>query len=399
MTRWFLADLRTGRQLQDIRPIDGNGSRTLNSPEDLSCTLDMNDPRTIALGLRNTATVAKTVIAAAEGDFILGAGPIWVSNYDRDAATLKLSGKGAWSYYDHRYIEQLLAETVSVNDFTIPDPSDTSKTMPNPALLTSITGWDLGTIAKKLLQLAHSWTNGSIPVVFDVDRAGTREENVQGLEFKNLGEMLKQYTQREGGPDIRFLPRFTADRLGIEWVLETGTETEPLLASKSIPLWDLTVAKPAASGLQIGTDGSNLASMAWFTGGRSSDEVLVARSEDSTITDAGFPMFEAVDSSHSSVELQGTLDDYAREATLRGRQPKETWSFKAERHRNPRLGSYLEGDWCDLKIARYQPAQAGRARKGDPYVVEGGTFRHRIVSVGWSVKSELVDVQCMPKVG
>jgi hypothetical protein len=396
--RWLLADLRTGRQLQDIRPIDGSGSRAINSPEDLSCTLDLNDPRTIALGLRNTGTVAKTILAAAEGDFILGAGPIWAANYDRDGATVKLTAKGFWSYYDHRYIEQLLAATIDVNDFTIPNPEDPTGTIANPDLRTSLSGWDLGTLAKKLLQLAHTYTGGSIPVVFEADRAGTRVENVDGLDLKNLGEMLKQYSQREDGPEIRFLPRFTADRLGIEAVFQTGSEAQPLLASQTVHNWDMTVRKPAVSGLKIDIDGTDMAGLAWLTGGRKADEVLIARSLDTTLTDTGYPLLEKADTSHSSVEIQGTLDAYARAITTNGRRPRETWSFKAETARKPFLGAYLEGDWCDLKIDRYEAARPGRARRGDPWVVEGGTFRHRILRIGWSVKSPLVDVQCMEKV-
>lgn len=397
--RWFIADLKTGRQIQDLRPVSGSGKRTLGAPEDLEVTLDLRDPRTIALGLRNSAGVGKTVLAVADGDTILGAGPIWASTYSRDTAELRLTARGVWSYYDHRHVLPVVAGTVARNAFVVPDPDEPTKTIPNPALTTTLSGLDLGTVAKRLVQQAHAWTGGAIPVVFEADRAGTHTRAYLGPEFKNLGEALKQLSEVEGGPDIRFLPRFTADRLGVEWVLQAGTEESPLLASDTPAFWDLTVPRPAATGLVIDTDGTGLTSLAWATGGRSSDEVLVSRASNSALTDAGYPLLEALDSSHTSVSTVGTLDGYAGALAAFGSRPLEVWSFKARRDANPRLGTYLEGDWASLHVAPYQPASAGSAQVGDPYVVEGGTFQHRIVSLGWSLGSDLVDVQCMPRLG
>ena len=189
--RWFLADLRTGRQIQDLRPVAGSWSRSLNTPEDLSCDLDMLDPRTVALGLRNSATPGKAVLAVAEGDTVLGAGPIWATGYDRDSAKLTLTARGAWSYYDHRYVLPIAAASLGVGDFTIPDPGDPSKTIPNPVVTTTISGVDLGTVAKRLIAQAHAWTGGAIPVVLPADRAGEHTRTYIGAELKNLGEALE----------------------------------------------------------------------------------------------------------------------------------------------------------------------------------------------------------------
>ena len=297
MERWFLADLRTGRQIQDIRPLDGSWKRVINSPEDVECTLNLLDPATRALGVRNTATVAKSVLAVADGDVILGAGPIWAHDYDDDAGTLKLSAKGALSYYNFRYILPVLAAALAVGEFTVPDPEEPTGTIPNPLLTTTISGVDLGTIAKRLMQQAHEWTGGSIPVVFPADRAGDHERTYIGPEFKNLLEALTQLSEVDGGPDLRLLPRFTADRLGIEWELQTGTDAAPLLASPTVHRWTLGLPKASATGLRVNTDASAMTAQAWSTGGRQDDEVLVARSIDSTLTDAGYPLLESVDSS------------------------------------------------------------------------------------------------------
>ena len=441
MLRWFLADLRTGRQILDLPVLSARGRRLLNRPETLEVSLDLNDPDVVALQPRNTTAPGKAVLACAVGDVVLAAGPIWARDYDRNSGVLTVSAKGLWSYYDHRHILPLLAATVALTDFTVVDPENEGGTMPNPDLRTTLTGWELGTIAKKLVEQAHAWSGGSVPVVFEDDRAGVHERNYEGAEFESLGDVLARLQEVEGGPDIRFAPRFTTDKLGIEWVLETGTEAAPLLGSSVTHRWDVTAPDSPVSNLSIREDASRLADLGWATGGRAADETLVARSYGSTLVDLGYPLFE-VTSSHGSVVEQPTLDAHASHLTGYGAAPVEVWSFDVEAASQPFLGAYLEGDYCELDIAPYgsttytasaftgaesgyfttdgfTPAEAGyystdgltevepgyyssgtateSGLVGDPYIREGGTFRHRIIGFGWDQDGEVVSVECQPK--
>jgi hypothetical protein len=389
--RYFLADLRTGRQILDLNPITGPWERFLNQPESVSCTLDMRDKDTIALRPRIAAAAGRAVLAVAEGDVVLGAGPIWTHRYNSDDKTLQLNAKGLWSYWDHRYLLPLAAADIDVRDFTIPDPSAAGKTMPNPALATYLNGMELGTIAKRWVQQAREWTGGDVPVVFEDDRLAPSDEdherNIEGASFKKVGEVLRQLTEVEGGPDIRFRPRMTADKLGIEWVLETGTETKPMLAGSTVHEWSLGL-NSQVSGLNVSVDASALAGTAWATGGRSGDEVLVARSVDPYLVERGFPLLESLDSSHSSVSKQATLDGYAAEGTTLGRGPVEEWSFNVEADTNPKLSSYWEGDWCDISIPAYNPERGD----GDPYLFEKYTSRRRITGFSGNVKGDIVNI-------
>lgn len=395
MLRWFLADLRTGRQILDMQVVSGRWERFLNAPENLSCTLDMRDTDTIALRPRLTAAVGRAVLAVASDDAILAAGPIWAHDWDADERLLKLNARGLWSYYDHRFVLPVLAATIGVNDFTVPDPSAAGKTKANPSLGTYLTSLELGTIAKKLVQQAHAWTGGSVPVVFETDRAGVHERNFEGAELKNLGTVLKQLTEVEGGPDIRFKPRLTSDRLGIEWVLETGTETSPMLSGATTHLWNASVEESPLSGFGVTVDGGNLTGLGWATGGRSGDEVMVARSSDSWLTDHGWPLLESLDSSHSSVSEQGTLDGYATASTLQGRGPLEEWSFTVEANTSPRLAEFWEGDWCVVDVDGYNPDTG----TGDPYLYEPVYgARRRITGISGDEQGLTVKVTTAPEV-
>lgn len=396
MLRWFLADLKTGRQIRDLPVLSGRWERFLNAPETVEATLDLRDPATIALRLRLTAAPGRTVLAVAAGDVILAAGPIWAHRYDRDGRTLKLSARGLLSYYDHRFVLPAVAATTATDQFIIPDPSAAGKTKPNPAVGTYLNGFELGTIAKKWVQQAHAWTDGSVPVVFEADRTAATDENhqrnLEGGEFKNVGTVLRQLTEVQDGPDITFRPRLTVDRLGIEWVLMTGTEADPFIASGNIPLWSMRVPDSPVSDFSIGFDGSRIAGVGWATGGRSADTLVVGRSIDPTLTDAGYPLFEYLDSSHTTVSEQATIDRYAAEVTMIGRGAVEEWSFTVESGVQPTLGSYWEGDWCDLDTAAYDPATG----TGDPYLYEAGVHRLRITGMSGDEKALTVGINTQP---
>ncbi|GLU88962.1 hypothetical protein [Agromyces sp. NBRC 114283] len=399
MLRWFLADLRTGRQILDLQVMSGTWQRFLNAPEQIECTLNMRDPDTIALRPKVSAAVGRAVLAVANDDVVLAAGPIWVHDYDRSAGTLQLKAKGLWSYYDHRHILPVLAGTTPVTQFTIPDNTAAGKTKPNPAVGTYLNGLELGTIAKRLVQQAHAWTAGAVPVVFEADRPSASDEfherNFEGAEFKNLGTVLKQLSEVEGGPDIRFMPRLTADRLGIEWVLQTGTEANPLLAGTAQHSWNVSVPDSPVSNFNITVDGSNLAGLAWANAGRSADEVVVARASDSWLVDRGWALFESLDSTHSSVSVQATLDAYAKENVAIGRGPVEEWSFTVEANTSPMLGEYWEGDWCVVELAPYDAEQD---TGGDPYEFEGASTRRRITGISGDERGLTIDVTTAPEV-
>ena len=444
MLQWFLADLRTGRRLLDLPVLSGQWSRRLNEPETLEATVSMRNPDVIALNMRVASRTGRSLLVCASDDAVLGAGIVWSRRYTRDSRRLQLTAKGVWSYYDHRYILPVLAAETDLTDFTIPDPADEAKTIPNPDLSTTLTGWELGTIAKKLVQQAHAWTGGALPIVFEDDRTGTHERAFKGPEFKNLGTVLDQLTQVEGGPDIVFQPRFTPDRLGVEFVLRTGTELTPQLFGSAVHQWNLSASDAAISDLEIVEDASELAGLAWLTGGRSLDEVLVSRSSDTGLVDEGYPLFERLDSSHSSVEEQATLDGYAAEATAVGGAPIELWSFSARSSKQPTIGSYWEGDFCDIDIPAYGgtlrataiiPDEDGLVGSldlpygvdgeglvdvgpytedgeglveittgvertpiiGDPFLVEGGTFRRRIVGMSGDERGDWVKIITAPE--
>jgi hypothetical protein len=308
--------------------------------------------------------------------------------------------------FDHRLIIPLLAKTIGVTGWLVPDPSDPTKTMPNPALASSYAGIWLGTIAKRLVHQALSWTGGNLPIVFQPDEAdgnADHQRNYEGTDFKLVGDALKDLTNVDGGPDIMFPARFTEDLLGIEWLMQVGTVGRPQIHSDSVVRWNVTAPLSPVSGLKVTEDASKMASISWASAGRDADTVVVSRQIDDTLTDLGYPLMEVLDTSHTSVSEQPTLDKYARENLTAGQLPQETWSFDAEAYpvdegghpAGPQFGSYSVGDFCELDFQKWDPATG----VGDIYVQEGGTKRMRIIGMSGDESGEKIAVKAAPIIG
>jgi hypothetical protein len=145
-----------------------------------------------------------------------------------------------------------------------------------------------------------------------------------------------------------------------------------------------------------------MGSLAWMTGGRQTDDVLVARAYDPTLIDQGYPLLELVDSSHTTVSEQATLDKWANQAVSDGRGSEDVWSFTVKAYPindrvNPlarRLGRTTWATSARSSSLPYDPATG----IGDPYIAEGGTFRRRIVGISGDEQGEDIRIQCAAEV-
>lgn len=363
MVKFMIANLLDGRRIQTIPDvISGSWSEKLNAADSLSCTVPLNDPTIRRLGLANSATSGKSVLIAADGDTVLAAGPIWLHDFEDDGQRLTLTAAGMWSYFDHRTLLPLLAgrlpsdptvTTRFTNVSVDPDdpwPTDTRKSLQG--------------IARALVLQAQSWAGGNVPVILPAEIPGTAERTYKGSDVAFIGERLSQLTQVDGGPDIKFQPRFTADRLGVEWVMLIGTPTQPQIFGAIEPRFNVGLKRSSVSGLKVRVDGSGLGSQAFASGGNAADKVLITQSNDSTLLGAGFPLLELVDSGHSTVSELPTLQGYSDELVVGGRKPVMTISFDHDTSRIPSLGGFNVGDYASLRVRNnsYLPDGSYRAR-------------------------------------
>lgn len=392
-TRIVVADLRTGDRLVDLPVRSADWEDRLNTAETINATISVRNPAVQALSPRSATTPGKTILAVMEGDLVMAGGPIWARRYDRDRGTVQLGAAGVQSIFDYRLILPVIAQTYGLTQWIIPDPTDPTKTIPNPALASTYTGLWLGTILKRVIQQAIAWTGGDLPIIFQPDETSTNTNHnrtIQGTEFRTVGDFIRDTSRVIGGPEVNFQGRLRADRKGLEFLFQTGTGAQPFITSLSDVTWDLTAEKSPISNFQVDEDATGLASLAWQVGGRSTDTVKVARAYDPTLIDAGYPLMESFDSSHTDVSEQPYLDSLAAADVQNA--PLETWSFDALVNGRPSIAEYAVGDFHTVKIAKYNR----KLRIGDPWYPDGGQFRRRLVGRSGDHKGRTVKLQFAP---
>jgi len=349
---WLVGELATGR-VTTVIPLDqGIWTLTLDDAGTLNGQLPLNDADVAALNLASTAEPGRCFLAAAwinpDGEeTILEAGPIWTHDLDADTQILRVGAAGLWSYYDHRKVLPVLSggQTAATAGF-------------------AATGVSLGTIAKQLVELAHTHTGGALPVNLPADEAGVWEKTYPGYELGDVGPRIKEITELEGGPEVAFVPRrSTTDGRYLEWDMQVGTTAAPLLEQGGPDwVWDASVPQSTVSGIGVNVDGTRLGSRAWVPGAGQGEARLIAEAEDSTLTAGGWPLLEVTGDARDSVEDPALLAAYATQLAARSRRPWQTWTLKVNPGSYPPVGGYRPGHWARVIVGAHNYLTSGDYR-------------------------------------
>ncbi|MFZ4894631.1 hypothetical protein ACL9RL_09290 [Plantibacter sp. Mn2098] len=370
MTRYYVFETLTGNQVAEFTPSKASWSLATNTPDTVDVTLDLNDPATLAQDWRNLGTPWKHSIAVEEHGRFIG-GPIMPYDWDEDKADLKLTARGPKVILDRNLVLPVSAVTGSLVG---------ADGLPNPAYDTNLSGTDYGTFGKKLVLQAMQWPGLGLPIVFHDDRPDSYVKNYTGIALKTVGAALDDLCGLDGGPDIRFqLTRNGPD--GFQWVYESGTRAQPRLQGQIAHTWELNADEATGSGLSVGSDPTGMASISWATAGRSDDRVLLSRVIDTRLIDSGYPLLQVVDSSHSSISEQPSLDSVATENLRTAGRPAEFWSFKARLAASPFLNEYNTGDLITIVVqnSKYQSV---------------GQFTRRIAAISGDEKGMWAKITC-----
>lgn len=309
----LFGELRTGRITDTLDVTGCLWSQENNDAGAISnVTVPMREVR--AKDLRQAAPAARTYLAVDVDGELQEAGPIWSRVRGEDDVTL--GAAGLWSLFDHRKVIPVLAAGQRVQDAT-----------------TTVSGTNLGGIARALVAQAMTHAGGDLPLVLPPALAGDRTETFHGWELSWVGDELRQLTQREAfAPDLRFRPRYTADRMGIEWVMEAGTEDAPLLTQTGEDWYfDASVPQSTVVNIQTDEDATAMGMQAWVTGNGMEQDILIAEAYDPSLIDAGWPRLEVESGSeHSNVTDVLTLLGHAINLRDRSARPVEVWKVRVQ---------------------------------------------------------------------
>ncbi|MFC4223802.1 hypothetical protein [Lysinibacter cavernae] len=353
MMKVLLFETMTGKILTELPYTSASWSKGICVPDDLRCSIPMGTPIVAKMRLRDLVEPRRTGIAFERDGEIVAAGILGAPKYSRDGQKLDLVATGWESLLSYRL----------VLPFPLGNIIGTSG-KPDERWDTNISGFDLGTIIKKLVQLSMHHPGGSYPFVFEPDRVGTDERSYSAADGQSVLEAIQQISELVNGPEYEFVTRRkSANQL--EALLRTGSASETILTTPGEHLWAGTGPEPHLRSLEEQRLPNYLVSRVFFTGGKDDDRMLLSRKDDSSLLLEGFPLMEVWDSSHSSVSNQLALDAWALSRLEQGQRFATFWGFEVNEAFAPGLSV---GDFCSIQM------------EGDPWIPDGFYLR-RVIAI------------------
>lgn len=240
---------------------------------------------------------------------------------------------------------------------------------------TNITGVQYGTMMKMLYQQAMSHYGGSLPVAWEPDRAGTREKSWSAVDGKSVQSAVNDISNLIGGVEWDWVPQIDEnDRL--YWQFLTGTDSTPEITSSYVHTWQSGGEKPSIRNLTLKVSPEFMCQTAFFTGGKEDDRVMISRATGTALIEAGVPLSEVWDSSHSSVSRQATLDQWAENRFEEGAAPVQYYSFEV---RDQDATTLRHGDWCQIDVYNH-------------WLVPDGSYNLRVMAVSGNSSSDWLSV-------
>lgn len=377
---YALLDFVTGGPILDLPVRKGaDWSSQLGRADALSCSVNLRDAENAGLDLRAATEPNKTLmIARTDDDVILAWGLIGDDGreWDEDKKRVTLTAAGIEDTWLGR--NPIAPATALTAALTVLD--DEGFRIPNPALDTTISGVSHGTIGKRLVEQLLAWPGA--PTVFDLpaDEPGTREQSYSFASFKSVGSALADLTKQEHGPDFAFRAQRSGDGLTLRYAMIHGSEAEPRIGTH-VGRWPIGGLSPV-TGLKISDAVAAGAAFGWMSSGKQSADVLMSRVIDAQRVADGYPPISIIDTSHSDVTVQKTLDSYNRENVADAGSAIRDLSFKVRADAAPSLGNYAPGDMVTLD-----------APEGHPWLDRETEIR--ITSISGDEVSKSVSIGCV----
>lgn len=347
--RALILEARTGDVLGELPFHSPKWGVRLNDSGPLSVTVPATSREAADLDLGSLTTSNRRFLALAYGDLIIDAGPIRGRSYDAETGDLEVRAKSLWAVFDKRK--------------ALPGAALASGASPATKWSLTIGPTSLASIARELVRVSIQDNPypgaGALNVVLPAAIGGTHVRTYHGYDLRWQGEALRELTKVQGGPDIRFRPRFmSADQTRVEWVMETGTPSRPLLYQSGQDWeWDGTRPESGVVGFNADEDGEDMAARAWAPGSGQERDMRLGKATDLSLVNLGWPWMET-DAASKQEDDQAVLNSAARQRVKETAGPLQSFDVTVRADRDPVLGTYLPGDFARVVVPPGHPILA-----------------------------------------
>lgn len=306
--------------------INADGSWTITTqigPDDGSAGLTKTELRAVTDTWRHSVAICWGT--GSSTDYICQAGPLTARQLvSEQPPILSLGGAGFWSLL--RKVLQV-ASTWPGTSLAQAGGADTSYTASMQGIAADI--------------CANAITRSGLPLDVPAPIAGTAVQQYFGYQLTSAGQQLQVLTQLSGGPDVLLKPYFS-DSGHIRHQALIGN---PTLATSGNPL---VFDYPSSAKSILPTDNGVGQSTTTYTQGNGVEyAILWAKSTDPTLTDAGWPPLENVDTSQSAQINQTVLQQAADGTQALNGRPISTWAV------------VMRQDDTDYPFGSYDPGVTG----------------------------------------
>lgn len=334
-------DTVTGRRLGSLPASSWKWSRQISGPGSLSVEITYSD-EVRGRDLRTELAPWRTTLAVVDQvtHRVVAAGIVYQRRWDEDAYKLEVSCADVWSIFKLRLVMPHVLDSYEHGMIVGEDGA-----YPSPWTLT-YTG-SLGDIARDLV--ASTLQLGPLPIVLPPTEGGSAQRTWQVPDFATIASRLEDLTRVISGPEIIFQPRLVDGTTSLVWHMLIG---DPELHVET-HTWDLRRRATPLIKISVDEDASDMISDSWARGGSHEDATLIAHHHDRWLEEAGWPLLQGADTSHSTVSEIKTLSDYARSATIMRSRSTEVVSVQVRRldEAGYQLGDkVVPGDHISLRV-------------------------------------------------
>ncbi|MBT1171264.1 hypothetical protein [Bifidobacterium sp. SO4] len=306
-------------------------SESWNAGGDMSVRIPMSRDAE-GMDLDGLLVEQATLLALWDGDRIVHAGPIMESpEWDAETQVLSVKCGDGWNLFDWRLVLDTRLRSMEFDGpITVDDDNPSSEWVVGYA-------GSGGDIIKGLIGLAQSWGRlcVNVPIGYEPQTGGSPLSlSWAGWDFTTMSQAFSDVLDSANGGQLRFDPQIQPDgrfRWQARWAQNGLTDHEWM--------WNTLAPRERIRFLGVASGGEPIINQVWASGGKNSDQLLMARADD---TDAQTveTLLQAGSGSASSNGSLAALHAYAK-STLSASRRDRVWKLQAHASHQVRVGDHV----------------------------------------------------------